>query len=307
MVLLHVGHEHLPRADSLSDFLSRWDLSPYVLIPLAVLASAYLVGRWRLGRRAKYPIPMAAGDLLYLGGVLALLLALVSPIDVFAGDLFFMHMVQHLLLMMVAAPLLLLANPVSKMLWAFPRGVRHRLGGVLNSSGVLRLVLRGVTVPIIAWLIFVITIWVWHTPVSYDAALASEGLHLLEHLTMFGAAVIFWWPVVGPAPVRSHLPHPLRFLYLFLALFQNIILGAILTFADGPIYSHYVGAPDHWGMRGDLDQQLGGVLMWIPGTMMYFAALALLFFVWLDQDERRASKWKEMEEIRRRYLSGIGR
>ena len=307
MVPLHVGHEHLPRADSLMDFLSRWDLAPYILIPLALVVSIYIVGRWRLRRRSKYPSPMAAGDLLYLGGVLALLLALVSPIDVYAGDLFFMHMVQHLLLMMVAAPLLLLANPVSKILWAFPQAVRHRLGGVLNSSGVLRLVLRGVTVPIIAWLIFVVTIWVWHTPVSYNAALASEGLHLLEHLTMFGAAVIFWWPVIGPAPVRSHLPHPLRFLYLFLALFQNVILGAILTFADGPVYSHYVGAPDHWGMMGDADQQLGGVLMWVPGTMMYFAALALLFFVWLDQEERRTSKWQEMEEIRRRHLSGIGR
>ena len=231
--------------------------------------------------RTKYTPPGMLRDLLYLAGILALALALLSPIDVYAGDLFFMHMVQHILLMMAAPPLLQLANPMSRILWAFPRGIRRRIGGTLNSAGVLRLALQGVTVPVIAWLIFVVTIWVWHTPALYNAALASEGMHVLEHLTMFAAAIVFWWPVIGPAPVRSKMPHPLRFLYLFLALFQNIILGAILTFAQGPVYAYYEGTPGHWGFNGAQDQQLGGVLMWIPGTMMYFTALALLFFAWL--------------------------
>ena len=305
MILLHTGHEHLPLASNFADFLAYWDSAPYIVIPIVLMAALYLIGRWRLGRRARYAPPRKSRDLLYLAGILALVLALLSPIDVYAGDLFFMHMVQHLLLMMIAPPLLQLANPMSRILWAFPRGVRRRIGGTLNNAGVLRLAIQGVSVPVIAWLIFVVTIWVWHTPATYNAALASESVHVLEHLTMFGAALIFWWPVIGPAPVRSRMPHPLRFLYLFLALFQNILLGAILTFAQGPVYSYYEATPDHWGIDGELDQQLGGVLMWIPGTMMYFTALALLFFTWLEQEERRAKRLQEMEEARRKHLASI--
>ena len=307
MIFLHTGHEHLPKAESFVDFLSYWDLAPYIVIPIVLASTLYLVGRWRLGQRTKYTPPGMLRDLLYLAGILALALALLSPIDVYAGDLFFMHMVQHLLLMMAAPPLLQLANPMSRILWAFPRGIRRRIGGTLNSAGVLRLALQGVTVPVIAWLIFVVTIWVWHTPALYNAALASEGMHVLEHLTMFAAAIVFWWPVIGPAPVRSKMPHPLRFLYLFLALFQNIILGAILTFAQGPVYAYYEGTPGHWGFNGAMDQQLGGVLMWIPGTMMYFTALALLFFAWLEQEERRTAQLQEIEEARRNYLAKMGR
>ena len=305
MILLHTGHDHLPLADSLADFLRYWDSAPYIVIPIALAVSLYIVGRWRLGRRARYQPPRISRDLLYLAGILALVLALLSPIDVYAGDLFFMHMIQHLLLMMAAPPLIQLANPMSRLLWAFPRGVRRRIGGALNNTGVLRLAIQGVTVPVIAWLIFVVTIWVWHTPAPYNAALSSEPVHLLEHLTMFAAAMIFWWPVIGPAPLRSRMPHPLRFLYLFLALFQNILLGAILTFAQGPVYSYYDGTPDHWGIDGALDQQFGGVLMWIPGTMMYFAALALLFFAWLEQEERRARQLQQMAEARRIHLARI--
>ena len=307
MIFLHTGHEHLPRAETFADLLRHWDSAPYVIIPIVLAAALYVVGRWRLGRRARYQRPRVSRDLLYLGGILALALALLSPIDVYAGDLFFMHMIQHLLLMMAAPPLLQLANPMSRLLWAFPRAVRRRIGGALNNAGLLRLAIQGVTVPVIAWLLFVVTIWVWHTPAPYNAALASEGVHVLEHLTMFAAAMIFWWPVIGPAPVRSRMAHPLRFLYLFLALFQNIILGAILTFAGGPVYSYYDGTPDHWGIDGVLDQQFGGVLMWIPGTMMYFTGLALLFFAWLEQEERRAAQLQEMEDARRRHLARIAR
>ena len=305
MILLHTGHEHLPLADSLADFLRYWDSALYIVIPLALAGALYLVGRWRLGRRAQYRAPRKSRDLLYLAGLLILALALLSPIDAYAGDLFFMHMIQHLLLMMAAPPLLQLANPMSRILWAFPRSVRRAIGGTLNRAGVLRLAIQGATVPVIAWLIYVVAIWMWHTPAPYNAALESEAMHALEHLTMFAAALIFWWPIIGPAPVRSRMAHPLRFLYLFLALFQNVILGAILTFAVGPVYFYYDGAPAHWGVTSAQDQQLGGVLMWIPGTMMYFAALALLFFGWLEQEERRASRLQEMEEARRAHLARI--
>ena len=98
----------------------------------------------------------------------------------------------------------------------------------------------------------------------------------------------------------------MRFLYLFLALFQNIVLAAILTFAEAPLYEYYQGTPRHWGIGPDVDQQMGGILMWIPGAMMYFVALAILFFRWLSQEEREAARWVSSEEKRRLYLMAQG-
>ena len=304
MFLLHTGHEHLPRASTFLDFLRYWELSPYVLATLGVVLAAYLLGRWRLADRTKYPTFRTGPTLLYLGGFGALALSLVSPVGRYAGDLFFMHMVQHLLLMMVAVPLLLLANPAQVYLWALPQAARRGVGQVLSRTGLLRRLLTGVTVPVFTWLVFVGAIWVWHTPTAYNAALNSETLHATEHLVMFGAAVLFWWPVIGPAPVRSLLPYPLRFLYLFLALFQNIVLGGILTFGKGPIYSHYQAAPDHWGVTPAMDQQLGGIIMWIPGAMMFVGAILILLYLWLEQEERAEAKMRRDQETRRRFLEG---
>ena len=305
MILLHLGHEHLPTATTFWDFLGRWDLSPAVLIPLAIIGGGYLLGWLRLGARSRYR-SVTWGRTLFFGfGYVALLLALVSPIDVFGGELFFMHMIQHLLLMMVAAPLLLLASPMAVFLWALPEAARYRLGRAFNRSGLLRRILQGATVPVMAWLLYAGTIWLWHAPFAYDAALEREGLHSLEHLTMFGVAVLFWWPVIGPAPIRSHLAYPLRFLYLFMALFQNIIVGAFLTFADSSIYSFYQGAPEHWGVSADVAQQLGGLIMWILGAMMYVAVLSILFFAWIDREEREAARWQADQGKRGRYLEEI--
>jgi putative membrane protein len=302
---LHIGHQDLSRADSFMDLLSQWDPSLYVVILLGAIFIAYLVGRWRLGNRSKYAVSALGPGLLFWVGFGALVLALLSPLDAYSGDLFFMHMVQHLLLMMVAAPLLLLANPVATYLWVLPQGPRHWIGRTLNSSGILRRLLLGATVPVAAWLLFGVVMWVWHAPPVYDAALDRESLHALEHLTMFGAAVIFWWPVIGPAPVRSHLAHPLRLLYLFLALFHNILLGAMLTFGEPPVYSHYLAAVDHWGVTPAQDQQLGGILMWLGGSMMYLVAMLTIFMGWLEQDERRAARWKRDQETRHRFKARV--
>ena len=166
----------------------------------------------------------------------------------------------------------------------------------------LRKLIKTMTVPIIAWLLFVVTISIWHTPVAYNAALSRDYLHALEHLSMFGVAIIFWWPVIGSAPLRSVFPYPLRFLYLFMALFQNIILGAILTFGSGPVYSYYEAAPNHWGVTASFDQQLGGIIMWLPGSMMFFGVISILLFIWLEQEETRNAKFQRDQETRRRFF-----
>lgn len=302
MIPFHIDHGHLPRASSLTDFLGQWEGSPYVIAPLAVVVCVYLFGMWRLQRRTKYTVPSRNKKVFFAVGISSLVLALMSPIHVYAEELFFFHMIQHLLIMMVAAPFILLSEPLAVYLWALPDSPRHTVGKALSRTGVLRWLLRGATTPLVAWLVYVVVIWAWHAPVPYSEASANEGIHSLEHLTMFLGGLLFWWPVIGPAPVRSQLPYPMRFLYLFLALFQNIVLAAILTFADAPLYEYYEGAPQHWGIGPDVDQQMGGIIMWIPGAMMYFVAAAILFFRWLSQEEREAARWASGQERRRLYL-----
>lgn len=307
MVPLHTGHNHLPVANSFFDLLGYWELSPYILVSLFFVLMGYCLGRSRLINRIKYPIvfrgPMRWMCLLaYLTALGTLVLALVSPISRYSTDLFFVHMIQHMLLIMVAAPLLLLSDPMALYLWGMPQSARHWLGRMVRPSGLPRQLIKAMTVPVIAWLLFVVTIAVWHTPVAYNAALSRDYLHAFEHISMFGVAILFWWPVIGSAPLRSSLPYPLRFLYLFMALFQNIILGAILTFGNGPVYSYYEGAPNHWGITPDFDQQLGGIIMWIPGSMMFFGVISILLFIWLEQEETRNIKYRRDEETRRRFL-----
>jgi putative membrane protein len=293
----------LPLANSFADFMRHWNFAPEVVIPLGMMLGLYLVGRGRLMDRAKYPTRSGGRTVLFMLGFGALVLALISPIDAFSQDLFFMHMVQHLLLTMVAAPLLLLSAPIAEYMWALPDPVRLSVGRWLNRRGVIRRALKGATVPVVAWLVFGATIWAWHVPAAYDAALNSWGVHILEHLTLFGASVAFWWPVIGPPPLRTMLPYPLRFLYLFMAMFQSIILGSILTFAGDGLYSYYQEAPEHFGISPANDQQLAGILMWLPGSFIHATVLFTLLFLWLNWEEREKEREKQAQALRSQYAA----
>ena len=288
MVFLHIGHDHLPQATGIGDFLGPWNWEATTLLPLLLLLGAYGVGLWRLHRKSRR-FPVTPGRItFFVLGWLALFLALVSPIERYASELFYIHMVQHLLLVMMAAPLFLLANPMAIFLWFLPSTVRRESGQVLTRRRIVPRALRVFTLPQGAFILYTAALWAWHAPLVYQAALRMDPVHHLEHLTLFGTAALFWWPVIGSAPVRSRVSYPLRFLYLILATIQNTALGIILTFSDGVIYSYYEGTPAHWGIGVIADQQMGGLIMWVGGKMMYLLALAILFFAWFAREEQRA-------------------
>lgn len=209
---------------------SGWHWRPEVVVPLALLAALYVAGWVRLRARAPRAAPawrLAA----HMAGVAALVLALVSPIDGLASVSFAVHMGQHVLLLMVAAPLLLLADPLAVVLWALPRRARRSVGNLLRAGG-LRTVWRAVISPPVAWLGSALTVWLWHLPAAYDAALGSRPLHDLEHLAFFAAGLLFWWPVVNPAPrLRRPVHAGLRVVYLVLGGLQKATLGLLITLA----------------------------------------------------------------------------
>lgn len=271
--------------------LTAWLPEPLPAAALVILGSLYAIGRRRLSQLSHHLRPGELGRRRYfIGGFLALAAALASPLHPLGEELFFLHMVQHVLLVSVAAPLLLLANPMPVILWALSPPLRARLGRALSGSSSAIRVLRFLTQPLVAWWVFALNLWAWHVPVAYEAALEHEPLHYLQHLLFFLTAVLFWWPVIGPAPLRSRLSYPARMLYVFVAWLPNSLLGALITFAPLVLVPHYAARPRLWGIDVMTDQQLAGLLMWIPGDLIYATTMIILLLAILREEDRREAR-----------------
>ncbi|MGH7363324.1 MAG: cytochrome c oxidase assembly protein [Candidatus Methylomirabilales bacterium] len=281
---------------TLRAFLTAWNWRPDVLFVLTALGTAYAIGWLRLrkrGARAARPWRLVV----YLAGLTTVGLALLSPIDTLGSLLFLMHMVQHELLIMVAAPLLLLANPLPASLWGLPRRPRRAMRSLLGRGAAVRRVLRAATWMPVAWGVFVSNLWAWHLPAAYEAALGNELLHDLEHLTFFGTALLFWWPIINPAPrLHGQIPYGLRIVYIVAAAFQNAALGFAIAVTERVLYPSYTAAPRLWGLSPLYDQAFGGGIM-SEGGMMFLIPLLVLVARWLNAEER---KTRLRESIARR-------
>jgi cytochrome c oxidase assembly factor CtaG len=226
----------------------------------------------------------------FIVGYSALVVALVSPLHAL-GELYFsVHMVQHLLLSLVAPPLLLLSNSMPVLLWALPPRDRLGLGRLVGQPGAIRSVLRGLTHPVIAWTLFVLSQWLWHQPLAYQWALENRWAHYFEHITFFVFAILFWWPVIGAPPLRTALGYPARMAYTFLAWMTNTFLGAGITLSRGPLYSFYVDTAHTHGTDASIDQELAGLIMWIPGDILFAVILMLVFVAYMQSEERKEAR-----------------
>jgi cytochrome c oxidase assembly factor CtaG len=186
------------------------------------------------------------------------------------------HMAQHLLLMMVAPPLLWLGAPLLPMLSGLPKPLLHRWVGPLFASPPLTRIGQWLVHPAVAWVLFVGSTWVWHTPALYERALASEGWHYARHACFLATALAFWWPVVQPWPSRPVVPPWGIVLYLALADLQNTVLSAWLVFAERLIYPSYATVSRPWGISALNDQMAAGAIMWVPGSIAFLLPVAWL-------------------------------
>ncbi len=251
-----------------------WNLEPTLLIGLIGQVAAYLVCIGPLRRLFPGSAAVPAAQIqIFLLGSLTMFAALVSPLDTLAGYLFSAHMVQHLLLALVAPPLLLagtprwLFRPLLQLPFALPIG-------------------RFLTNPLVTLLVFNIVFIGWHVPAFYDLALRSQPVHIAEHLSIFATATLTWWPIFSP---MDELPraHPLlQTAYLFFQSLPSTILGALIAFADHPLYPYYTGVPRIWGVSLLDDQQIAGLIMWIPGSMVFFGVMAVVFIRWLNRGDQ---------------------
>jgi len=284
-------HDGGPHQATETSLLLAWDWRSEVILVLVLLGACYSLGWWRLRRQGQRRLATGWRLTSYLSGLVVLAVALLSAVDGLQSVLFTMHMVQHELLMMVAPPLLLLANPLPFLLWGLPASPRQAVGSLLSRRSAFRRVVQHLTRPWVAWALYVGTLWLWHVPAAYDAALRSDPIHDLEHLSFFGTAMLFWWHVTGAAPrIHGSPSYGLRMAYVLAALVQNELLGVSIAFAGQPIYAHYTTVPRLWGLSVMEDQMLGGAIMWIPGGMMYVVAAVFLLFALVAREEKEITR-----------------
>lgn len=264
-----------------------WTWEPWVVGTIAAAAFFYGWGLCTLWRRAGPARGVRRGQVAcFAAGLATLILALMSPLDVLGAQLFSAHMAQHELLMLIAAPLLIIGRPVATGLWAMPPRWRRWAGGTARGRRFAAM-WATITAPTFAWLQHATVIWTWHAPLLFDAALANRAIHTLQHLSFLASALLFWW-VIMPRPGPSSQAGPVS-LYLFTTMLHTGALGALLALSPAVWYSPYKATALAWGLSPLEDQQLGGLIMWIPAGAVYAAAGLLLMGRWLHMPHSTAT------------------
>ena len=254
------------------EIVRAWDLDLSVPIGCAALLAAY----WSAHRgdlsRARW----------FVAGVAVMLFALCSPLDTLGDEyLFSAHMIQHLLLELAVPPLLLL-------------GVTPRFARTVLDCQPLGRIERVLGNPLVAWTLGIGVLALWHLPRFFDAALASECIHIFEHLCFMTTATIFWWPILAPLP-RCRISPLKAQLYLLGGAMANSLLGIWLTFTPAGLYAPYLHPADSlhfaallrtgWGLTPALDQEVGGLLMWVGGGFAFLTVMVVLFLQWFGAAE----------------------
>jgi putative membrane protein len=285
LTLLHPTDFVLP-----GELWRTWTLTAWSIVPVVVPGLLYATGLHRLWHAAGAGHGIRRHEAgCFAAGVLLLFVALVSPLDALGGALFSAHMLQHVVLMLAAAPLMVLGRPFIAFSWALPERWRRPAARRLTAPPA-RATWRALAHPLSAWLLHAAALWVWHVPVLYEATLHSEWIHAAQHASFFGTAMLFWWSVIEHAG-RTRAGHGVSVLSIFTTAVHSSVLGALLTFSLTVWYPIYAERAALWGLTPLQDQQLGGLVMWVPAGLIYVvAALAALAALMAGSDRavRRA-------------------
>ncbi len=276
----------VPTEPTLGTLMFAWSFDPLAWIPIATAAVLWIVAVQLVDRAHPRSVVPARRTIYFLSAMLVLLLALASSIERYDTTLFSIHMVQHILITMVAAPLIVLAGPITLLLRVVRPQFRHRvILPILHSQ-----IVRFLTHPVVAWLVFAGVMWVSHFSPLFDAALENEWIHRLEHAIYLGAALLFWWPAIGVDPVPGRMGHPARALYVGLQMPQNTFLALAILSATAVLYPHYATNVRDWPPTPLADQQLAAGIMWIVGDVIFILAVLAIVAGWMRHEEDVAER-----------------
>jgi putative membrane protein len=247
-----------------------WSIHPSTVVGLAVLATIYF---WR-ARHAPDGVELNVWrKISFLSGLFVIFASLNGPLHDLSDDyLFSAHMVQHLLLTLAMPPLLIAGIPG----WMLRPVLRNPIVAAIA---------RRITRPIFCFVAFNLVIAGWHIPDFYNSAMSNHNIHIVEHLMMMSAAVLMWWPLMSPLPELPRLAYPGQMLYCFLMSIPMSITAVYIAMADHVLYPAYSAAPRVTGLTPMEDQLLGGLIMWVPGGLIFAIIMTVVFFRWAARGE----------------------
>lgn len=276
---------HVAEAHADTSAAPGWDAA--IVGGLALSLALYGLGVFRLWRRAGWGRgvkPWHAAC--FAAGWATIAVALLSPLERWSEEMFAVHMIEHELLMIVAAPLLVVARSLGAMVWALPIAWRRAFGRVTQSHPFAR-TSNAALHPGPAWTLHAAGLWLWHAPVLFEAALVNPGVHALQHVCFFGTALVYWWSLLRPA-ARGH--RAVSVLSLFGTSVHTSLLGAVLALSQVVWYPHYSRGRSPFALSGIEDQQLAGLIMWVPGGLVYLGAALGLLYAILSAEPRPAGE-----------------
>jgi cytochrome c oxidase assembly factor CtaG len=277
----HPGEAHITP----SHWATAWSWEPGIVIPLAITVALYAIGVQRIyGRNRRIPAISRWRVIAFAAGWSSLVIALVSPLHKMGGVLFSAHMTQHEVLMVIAAPLLAMGKPLIAFLFALPLRWRERLGS-WTSERHFKCAWLWITAPVVVWALHGLTLWVWHLPALYEATLDHEVIHAAQHICFLATALLFWWTLIDGR--HGRLAYGAALIYVFTTALHSSVLGALITFTQQLWYPIYSGRTAAWGLDAIADQQLGGLIMWIPSGVTFLVVGLALLAAWLGESERR--------------------
>ncbi|MDY7524613.1 cytochrome c oxidase assembly protein [Sphingomonas sp. 10B4] len=268
---------------------SGWSFEPLAAVLLTCSVALYALGWARMRASARQAIAPWWRVSAYVAAVVTLIIALFSPLDAAADTSFAWHMAQHLMLMLLAAPLMALANTHLVALFALPIGPRRRIGRLVNRAPGVRSGASSRSAPIWAAVAFALGLWLWHAPAAYDLALADPALHTIEHLTFLVTSAIFWRMVSTSGDRR--LDGGSAIVLVTLVGLQGNLMAALITLAPTPIYQHYTTG-------GLADQQVAGLLMWVPAGLLYLGSTCWAIYRLVSPSTKRRQASAPIDKLR---------
>ncbi len=262
---------------------TAWNTNPLPTVLVLLAAYVYLNGlsNWE---RPSHPINNWQ-KASFLFGLFLIFFALQSPLDPLSDHLLSFHQAQHFILRMLAPMFILLGAPLTPMLRGLPGWARQGVIRPLARSHYVRQAYKLLTNPIFTVAFFLGSLYLWQFPGAFNLSLRNDEVHALMHLTMTTSGFLFWWVIIDPPPHRSRLHYGLRVLYLGLIVLPNTLLGAAITFSSGLIYEAYAEVTQPYGLSLMTDQQLGGLMLWVPGDMMSIVAAGIVMIMWYQREE----------------------
>ncbi|MFL6292511.1 MAG: cytochrome c oxidase assembly protein [Thermoanaerobaculia bacterium] len=281
-ILAHGNETHLSQA-----LWGWWTWDPFVLVVLVVSGGVYARGVRRLWARAGVGHGIRKWEAgAFAAAWISVFIALISPLDPLSDILFSAHMAQHEVLMLVSAPLFVLGRTLLAFLWAFGAERREWIGRWIQSPRVTS-AWHGITGPLVVWVLHAVALWVWHVPSLYEGALRNDAVHAVQHLCFFVTACLFWWALVYGR--FGKIGYGMAVFYVFTTAVHSSILGALLTVARRLWYPIYEVRTMQWHLDALEDQQLAGLLMWVPAGVIFLVLGLALFAAWLGEAERRVA------------------